>query len=412
VSSVSTKTEVDQKDVFRAEAQKISHKMLVSWVGEERANVAAGRLAVALVSAGASAKKPEDFYSCSIESVANVIAISALTGIMVGQNVSALAYAIPRKIKDKWQLGYQLSHRGINALASRSGRTMIPIPIGKNDEISIDEDFNIQLVNVDLDNPPTTYEDLRGVVVLIKDLQTARNIHRAYVPKKIIDIRRDDSDAYQFAMKNDWARERCPWFKYGVEMAMKAAMHYSVARGWCVIDDMDAIRAVSMDVEADSISMAQENQPKRLEALYADYREKSSTTTPEAAPESKPDPQPEAKEMTHGELETILKMSRTRMAVLKSAKALTDQHPKLADVIDKLAKQVADAIPDEAADMESRKERWKHTLARTKSEKQLVALEKSVHDWIANSGLSEDDQIEWGTLFDDLASEKREELGE
>jgi hypothetical protein len=36
---------------------------------------------------------------------------------------------------------------------------------------------------------------------------------------------------------------------------MKTAMHYAIARGWCVIDDTDAQRALSADVESDIIDV-------------------------------------------------------------------------------------------------------------------------------------------------------------
>ena len=34
---------------------------------------------------------------------------------------------------------------------------------------------------------------------------------------------------------------------------MKTAMHYAIGRGWCVIDDTEAVRALQADVQSDII---------------------------------------------------------------------------------------------------------------------------------------------------------------
>jgi len=75
---------------------------------------------------------------------------------------------------------------------------------------------------------------------------------------KLINKRRDDSDSYTCAMKpgNEWAKESDPWHKWPVEMAIKTAMHYSVSRGWCVIDDTSSVRALANDVTTiDAVSV-------------------------------------------------------------------------------------------------------------------------------------------------------------
>jgi hypothetical protein len=36
---------------------------------------------------------------------------------------------------------------------------------------------------------------------------------------------------------------------------MKTAMHYAISRGWCVIDDTEAVRALSADVADDVIDV-------------------------------------------------------------------------------------------------------------------------------------------------------------
>lgn len=238
---------------FRQMVVASANSLLEDWVGKDRAGEATGRIAVALSASAASAKNPQDFYDCTPQSVAKVIAISALTGIMVSTGQGALAYAIPRRPRknDPPQLQYQLSHRGVAALALRAKQSLIAVPIGKNDVIKTDENGDAVVESVDFDNPPTTDDDLRGVLIVVKNVSTGMVICRRFVAKAIIHARRNQSDAYQYAVKNAWAKESDPWHKWPVEQCMKTAMHYAINRGWCVIDDTAASRALSADAEYD-----------------------------------------------------------------------------------------------------------------------------------------------------------------
>lgn len=236
---------------FRATCTAIATGLLTDWVGEERAADAIGRVSIALSAAAASSKKPDEFYNCTKESIGSVVAISALTGIMVGTTRNALAYAIPRRARkgEPPILRYELSHRGIAALAKRCDQALIPIPISYKDDIGVDDGGEAVVKSRDIDNPPATMDDLRGVVVLVKDRTSGIVTFRGWVPKSVIELRRNQSDAYRFALANDWARESDPWHKWPIEQSMKTAMHYAVSRGWCVIDDVESVRALSIDSE-------------------------------------------------------------------------------------------------------------------------------------------------------------------
>lgn len=238
---------------FRMQCASLAQNMLKQWVGEARAAEATGRIATALAASAAASKKPEEFYQCTPASVAKVIAIAALTGIMPSAGATALAYAIPRRPRkgEDPQLQYQLSHRGINALANRAGLHMTTIPVSYKDEIEIDECGDARIVSRDWDNPPTKEEEFRGVVVTIRNTQTGATVAKGWVPKKLINDRRDISDSYQYAIKNDWAKDSSTWHQWYVEMAQKTAMHYAISRGWCVIDDTESVKALSSDMEAD-----------------------------------------------------------------------------------------------------------------------------------------------------------------
>jgi len=254
---------------FRERCYEISFPMLKSMVGEERAKEASGRVAAALAASRAAARDSKDFDICTVESIGRVVAISALTGIYPGTGATALAYAIPRRPRqgEDPQLTYQLSHRGLNALANRAGAHMVAIPISYADQIEVTETGDVVIRSMDLDNPPTTEADLRGVVVLVKRLDAGTLVYAGWVPKKLIHERRDVSDSYKYAEspKGDWSKGSSPWHAWYTPQAMKTAMHYAIARGWCVIDDTDAQRALSADVEGDIIDV--ESRPLNRVAL-------------------------------------------------------------------------------------------------------------------------------------------------
>ena len=246
-----------KKANFRERCYDISLGMLTTWVGEERARESAGRVSAALAAARASAKDPSDFDACTLQSIGQVVAVSALTGIYPSTGAAALAYAIPRRPRkgEAPQLTYQLSHRGLNALANRAGSHMVAIPISYTDQIEVTEAGDAVIKSMDLDNPPTTEAELRGVIVLVKRLDTGALVCSGWVPKKLIHERRDGSDSFRYAEKpgNDWAKNSSPWHAWYTPQAMKTAMHYAIGRGWCVIDDTEAQRALSADIQGDIV---------------------------------------------------------------------------------------------------------------------------------------------------------------
>lgn len=281
---------------FRRTSSGVAKSLLRDWVGEERAKEAAGRISVALSACAASARKPEDFYLCTPDSVARCVAIAALTEIMPGTGPTALAYLIPRRPRkgETPQLNYQLSHRGLNALARRTGQTMIPVPISRRDRLRFSADGDVEVEYRDIDNPPTSEADLRGVIVLVRELRTGVTVCRGWVPVSIINKRREGSDSYNFALSNAWAKDSDPWHQWYVEMAVKTAMHYAISRGWCVIDDSAAVRAMSIDQSNDYVALAPPSSAGNLESTATDQstllaetlrqRRQNGSSDPEAEP--------------------------------------------------------------------------------------------------------------------------------
>ena len=235
---------------FRAMAVAAARSLLTDWVGEDRAKEAVGRVSTALAASAASAKNPKDFYDCTPASIATVVAISALTGVMPSTGAVALAYAIPRRPRkgEAPQLTYQLSHRGIAALAERSGSKIITIPISYSDDVTVSVTGEAVVNSIDIDSPPMCEEELRGVIVIVKDRATGVTLFPGFVPKRIINARRELSMDYRYS-KGDSI-----WGKWYVEQAMKTASHSAAGRGWVVIDDSDAQRALTADVDGDRLA--------------------------------------------------------------------------------------------------------------------------------------------------------------
>lgn len=346
------KTEITPARQFRKNATVFAKSLLVEWVGEEKANEAAGRISAALSASAAAAKNPSDFYDCTLDSIGRCIAIAALTEIMPSTGSTALAYLIPRRARkgERPQLQYQLSHRGLNALARRTGQTMIAVPISHRDELEFTEDGDPIVKNRDIDNPPTTEEDLRGVLVLVRELNTGQVVCRGWVPVSLINTRRATSDSYRYAEKNDWAKNSDPWHVWYVEMAIKTAMHYAISRGWCVVDDTASVRAISQDQSQDLavIEMPRlENQSRSddlvdmLSGGEADHQdhgeagEESQVVSDQSGEESQEIPE-EVGEATGQAMEFIARLSEAKTQ--KESQSIYNEAQQLA-----LAKKLSDA---------------------------------------------------------------------
>lgn len=275
---------------FRQLATDIASSMLTDWVGKAKAGEAVGRISAALSAAAAAAKDPSDFYACTPQSVGQCVAIAALTEIMPGTGATALAYVIPRRPRkgEDPQLQFQFSHRGLAALAARVGCALIAVPVGMNDQLQI-SDGEVAVHTQDPDDPVMTWDGLRGAIVIVKMRDNGQVVYRGWMPKTLIDRRRQASDTFQWAEKTGgWAQEKSPWHVWPVEMAMKTAMHYAISRGWCVIDDAAATRAMAVEQSQDIITVQAEAPPRIDNSMASDAladrleQSDSQTTTREA----------------------------------------------------------------------------------------------------------------------------------
>lgn len=255
-------------EVFRGTVASTAKSFLTDLVGEDRAREASGRMMVALRQLGLT--NPA-LYQCSQESIAQSIAMCALTGLMPGGAYPG-CYLIPRKARanidgawrDVQRMNWQMSWRGMVTLAKRAGWDVRCYPVHKTEPFEIAyEPAPRPVYRPNPDVSVTRWEDLRGCVVYAahRDSGTVESI---WVPLDIIESRRNASDSYtraendlgQWEAKGKQGKAPTPstWHSWPIEMAMKAAIRYAVSRGLVPLDD-DWQIAEAHDVQADRPAM-------------------------------------------------------------------------------------------------------------------------------------------------------------
>ncbi len=199
-------------------ADKASRAM-VALLGSQQGRRAGARIALAFAQAAQAAKRPDDLYRCSGESIAGCIATAAETGIYPG-GPHPKAYLIPRG----GALQYEITHRGIAVLAQRAGYGLRPIPVHIDDPILSVQFGEVIEHEADPDRHPQSLDDLRGVYVCMTRLSDGANMGRPWIPVSVLRTRAESRQAGPV------------WRQWPVEMAMKTAIKYAVARGMLVID--------------------------------------------------------------------------------------------------------------------------------------------------------------------------------
>lgn len=209
----------------------MAERELIALFGSDSGKQAASRVAMAFRSAAATAKKPADFYGCSMESVANAMATSAFTQIMPGGPYPGV-FLVPKA----GTLGWWITHRGIKTLARRAGQSVETIPYFEGDTLTINRgrDYGFDITEGDADRDD--YSALHGVVVMVRDIASGNVLSIRKVTFGQIEKRRKK------AMTQDI------WKAWGVEMAEKTAIKYAAARGDIFFDDVGNM-ALSREAE-------------------------------------------------------------------------------------------------------------------------------------------------------------------
>lgn len=184
-----------------------------------KAAEAATRVALAFDAARSAAKDPGKFDHCDDESKALCVADALITGLMPG-GPNAEAWLIPRGSK----LTFMPSHRGLCKLAIQAGYVVSAVPVHQNDIIDIEVGEVVRHVT-DPRRYPTSLDHLLGVIVRVKHADSGSVLGDYWCPHDVIETRRTAKDFRGRKMTG------LTWDKWPVEMAMKTAIRWAMARG-------------------------------------------------------------------------------------------------------------------------------------------------------------------------------------
>lgn len=215
----------ERRKRFAATVSALAEKELIALFGSDVGRQAAQRVAVAFRAAASTAKSPDDFYSCSPESVAACMATSAFTGIMPGGPFPG-CYLVPKRVNGVQQLNWWINHRGIKVLARRAGQGIEAMPYFDGDEVVIvrGKDWRVDIIEGDADRSDN--RGLAGVVYYVTDLTTGALLAARKVSRRQIEARKAKSQGA--AVWGDWF----------AEMAEKTAIKFAAGRGDVFFDDV------------------------------------------------------------------------------------------------------------------------------------------------------------------------------
>ena len=217
-------------DAFKAQVYKAANSALVQTLGSAQGQKAAMRVALAFYSALRNAKNPSDLMRCSPESIQACVANSAETSLMPGGPYPSV-WLVPRA----GQLRWEISHRGIIALAQRAGYGIRAVPVHVDDPVLVLAFGEVVEHDSHPDMYPGSIDELRGVYVSITRLSDGANMGRPWVPASLIAKRATSPQAGPV------------WRTWPIEMACKTAIKYCMARGYIIIDSQELDAALSAE---------------------------------------------------------------------------------------------------------------------------------------------------------------------
>lgn len=204
-------TPAKHQAAFADKVSQLANVFLTQIVDQERVQQASGRLALAIRQAAASNPK---LYDCSLQSVAECVAKSALTGLMPG-GVKPLVWLIPRGSRLEWQV----SVRGLQALAERVGwRSIVARPVHVEDHYEVILGSEDRIEHKPCGKWPANLDELRGMYV--------RGQHESGltvcvdVPVGVVLARKAKSQSGNV------------WSQWPIEMAQARAVGWAISRGY------------------------------------------------------------------------------------------------------------------------------------------------------------------------------------
>ena len=205
---------------FRSVVESKASDFLQAMVGTEGGSQAAGRVALAFRQA---AQTNDRLYSCDPASVAQAVALSAMTGLMPGGPLPDV-YLLPRGKNLQWQV----SHRGFSKLAANNGVRLRTKAVFESDTFNVIEGTEPSLEHIP-DLNAEQWDTLKAVYVVAFYQDGSKDF--VVIRKADIEKRRANSDAY----KRD--KNRSPWGQWPIEMALKTGLRYAFARGIVPMND-------------------------------------------------------------------------------------------------------------------------------------------------------------------------------
>ena len=206
---------------FRSVVESKASDFLQAMVGTEGGSQAAGRVALAFRQA---AQTNDRLYSCDPASVAQAVALSAMTGLMPGGPLPDV-YLLPRGKNLQWQV----SHRGFSKLAANNGVRLRTKAVFESDTFNVIEGTEPSLEHIPDLNADQSWDTLKAVYVVAFYQDGSKDF--VVIRKADIEKRRANSDAY----KRD--KNRSPWGQWPIEMALKTGLRYAFARGIVPMND-------------------------------------------------------------------------------------------------------------------------------------------------------------------------------
>jgi recombinational DNA repair protein RecT len=225
---------------FRDDVSHLATEFLTQRVPAERVAEASGRLALALRQVAVANPK---IYECDRTSIAQAVAMSALTGLQPG-GVKPDVYLIPRGRQLQWQV----SARGLQKLYARAGWVrMVAQVVHLDDEYRVVLGSEDRIEHVPCGKYPTGLDEVRAVYVVGQH----RDGYKVCVdvPMGAIIARKKKSQS-----GNVWA-------EWPLEMAQKTAVTYAISRGhFGALEDQSDIGLV-LQHEANAYENRQPERP-------------------------------------------------------------------------------------------------------------------------------------------------------
>jgi recombinational DNA repair protein RecT len=222
--------ELTPRQAYEADVSQLATAALTKILGSEEGGKAAARVGLAFRSAAIA--NPDVYGKCSRDSVANCVALSAMTGLMPG-GPNPSVYLVPKG----GALNWWLSHRGLLRLARTAGYDVRARVVMKGDEFEYEEGERLVIRHKPNLDGEFSENEMRGVIVQVYRMSDNQRVGADYVSKGKLDKRRAKS----------MQPTSGPWKEWAEEMYLKSALKYVFARGSVHVAESTFERAIEAD---------------------------------------------------------------------------------------------------------------------------------------------------------------------